>query len=358
MTPSNTLPVRLCAMACAVLLAATATVHAEDPEPAEAQAAPLHYPVLTAPPVARAYAPKVRGLGTVRADARAARSVTAATVVLVSEVLVLPGASVSAGQPLLRVEADPQAYLGYRQALSAQALAAHEVERLTTERADNLATASQLETAEKALSDARAAVEAARRQGAGVGDSVIRAPLAGVVNAIAVAAGDRPAPGSVLMSVTPPVTRVTLGIEPEHRGLVRVGDRVRLTTIPADGGPRTGRVATVGAALDPESRLVPVSVALDPASGPALLVGVALEGVIETRSVPAFSVPRAALVRDDSGVGVFEIAGGKAHRVAVAIVGDEGARVSVTGNLDATRPLATLGAYELEDGVAVEVRRP
>ena len=121
---------------------------------------------------------------------------------------------------------------------------------------------------------------------------------------------------------------------------------------------RTGRVTVVGAALDKTTRLVTVSVALDRQGFDEAPAGSAVEADIETRAIQAFSVPRTAIVQDEEGSAVFEIRGGKAHRVPIAIEVDEGDRVGVTGALDKTRPVVTTGAYELEDGVAVAEQKP
>jgi len=340
--------------------AASADAHPGAAPEAEksAESGPSAYPVTTINPVKRTIADTVRGFGTVRADARNARSVTSATVVVVSDVLVLPGERVRRGQPLLRVQPDPVAYLAYQQALSAAKLARNEVSRLTAQRADSLATATQLETAEKALVDADAAVDAARRQGAAGTESVIVAPIDGVVTTLGAVAGDRPAIGTPLLTISPLPDRVSLGIEPGLESKVHVGDHVTVRSVQTDAVPRDGRVAQVGAALDADSRLVIVSVILEPGTAPPYLAGLTVEGVISTRAVDAFSLPRAALVKDDDGISVFEILDGKAHRVRVALAADDGPRVAVTGDLDVNHPVVTTGAYELEDGVEVEERKP
>jgi RND family efflux transporter MFP subunit len=324
--------------------------------PAEAQ--PSAYPVVTVAPLPRSIGELVHAFGTVRPDARNAHTVTSATVAVISAVLALPGERVQRGQPLFRVEPDPLAYLAYQQAATAATLAGHEVERLTTEVADQLATTSQLDAARKSLLDANAAVEAARRQGATAGSSLIAAPVDGIVTAIGVAVGDRPAVGATLAVVVPGAEHVALGIEPGAERLVHVGDRVTVRAVQGDGERRTGRIRQVGAALDAESRLVPVSVVLEADGKRPYLSGIAVEGVIEAQPVAAYSLPRSALVKDEQGPAVFEVRGGKAHRVRVSVVSDEGPRVGVTGDLDAARPVVTTGAYELEEGVTVAERKP
>ena len=320
--------------------------------------APSSYPVVTTSPVRRTVADVVRGFGTVHADARNARSVTSATLVAIAEVLVLPGQRVKRGQALLRVEPDPAAFLAYQQAVSAMTLASNEVKRLTDQRTDGLATTTQLETAQKALIDAQAATEAARRQGAARETAIIGAPIDGIVTSLGVVAGDRPAVGTALMSISPLPDRVSLGIEPGLQDRVHVGDHVTVRAVQGDTQPRSGTVAQVGSAVDTDTRLVIVSVLLNQGTTEPYLNGITVEGTIDTRTINAFSLPRAALVKGDDGVSIFEIRGGKAHRVPVAVVSDDGPRVAVTGELDPARAVVSTGAYELEDGVDVEEHKP
>jgi RND family efflux transporter MFP subunit len=317
------------------------------------------YPVTVVSPTAREFKHLVHGFGTVLADARSGRVVTSATAVELRSIEVLPGERVRAGQTLFTVAPDPAAYLTYQQGLSALTLAKGEVDRLHAQFADHLANATQVETAEKALADAEAQVAAARRQGAGAELATLRAPSDGIVTAITAAVGDRPAAGTVLATIAPRVAlRATLGIEPGEQRLVHVSDRVTVKPVQAGIAPRTGRVSMVGAAVNPETRLVPVTVNLDAAPVDNYAAGLFVEGSIEAATTKAFSLPRTALVRDEQGTAVFEVVDGKAHRVPVVVEADEGARVGVSAPLDPSRPVVTVGAYELEDGVAVAERKP
>ena len=368
------------AVALGVMLALTAGLHASratdgpDAKPAAGGAAPASatepaadkaaepgpssYPIVSVLPVERDVAQTVRGFGTVRADARTAKTLTSPTQIVVTAVHVIQGERVKRGQPLFTTEPDPAAHLAYQQALSAARLARREVDRLVAQRADSLATESQVDVAQKALADANAGVEAARRLGADAGSTTVVAPADGVIVAILVAAGDRPAVGTPLAQLAPDAERISVGIEPGARRLVHVGDRVTVRSVQTADPPRTGRVAAVGAALDPETRLVNVAVRLDPGAGEALLSGLAVDVVIEVAKVRAFSLPRAAVLRDDSETYVYEVHDGKARRVPVGIVADEGARIGVTGDLSTERRVVTTGAYQLEDGVVVEESRP
>ncbi len=310
--------------------------------------------VRTAHPIVRMVSQVITGVGTYGQDAQTQRSISSGTAVEVIAIHVAPGEQVRRQQGLLTVAADPNAYLVYQQALSARTLANAELERLTTQQRDHLATVTQVETAAKALFDADAGVDAARRLGSGSVTEELRAPVDGIVTAINTFTGDRPAAGSALVTLSPlTLTRVTVGVEPGAQRLLHTGDHASLRTVPASQQDISAHVVVVGASLDKETRLVPITLAIDEAANKGLLPGAMVEARIKTVPVKALTVPRASLVKDEQGFGVFEIVAGKAHRIPVALLIDDGPTVSVLGTLDPARTIVTTGAYELEDGTTV-----
>jgi RND family efflux transporter MFP subunit len=328
---------------------------------ADAPEASAPVPIRTVRPVARKVSARVEAFGRAVLDPLVGRNVTLATVGEIRAVEVVTGQIVAAGQVLFRIAPDPTARLAGRQAETALTLAKAELARLTEQRAENMATTSQVDTARKAVEDAQAGVEAARQLGAAAAEDSLRAPIAGVVTNVAVNIGDRPAVGTAVAAIAPSRPgRVVLGIEPSDQRRVHTGDRVAVRAVQRGAETRAGRVAVVGASIDKDSHLVTVIAGLDPAKDDGgLLPGGAVEATIETAAIDAFVIPRTALVKDDTGSpGVFEVVDGKAHRVAVVIESDEGARVAVSGALDPARPIAATGAYELDDGAAVVETRP
>ena len=310
--------------------------------------------VKTVHPLARMVSQVITGVGTYGQDALAQRSISSGTAVEVIAIHVAPGEQVRRQQGLLTVAADPNAYLVYQQALSARTLANAELERLTIQQRDHLATLAQVETAAKALSDADAGVEAARRLGSGAVTEELRAPVDGIVTAINTSVGDRPAAGSALVTLSPlTLTRITVGVEPGAQRLLHTGDHASLRTVPASQQDISARVVVVGASLDKDTRLVPITLAIDEAANKGLLPGAMVEARIKTVPVKALTVPRTALVKDEQGLGVFEIVAGQAHRVSVTLLTDDGPTVSVLGTLDPAHTIVTIGAYELEDGAMV-----
>lgn len=268
-------------------------------------------------------------------------------------VRVTPGQAVRAGAPLLIFAAAPSALAAYRQAQAALTLAVAQRLHARQLLAQQLATRDQVAAAEKATADAQAQLTALAREGAGRPTTTLAAPFDAVVTTTPVAAGDRPAAGAPLVTLARlSGVQVRVGVEPGWRGRVHPGQAVELR--PVGGGPSVaGRVIRVDAALNPRSRLVDVDIA---AAEGAVLSGQAFTASIRVGEVAGWLAPHAAVVVQDGRAFVFQVAGGKAHRIAVTVA-QPGREVDVVeGPLDAALPLVVDGAYQIEDGAAVRTR--
>jgi hypothetical protein len=87
-----------------------------------------------------------------------------------------------------------------------------------------------------------------------------------------------------------------------------------------------------------------------------LLQGEAFGARIEVGRLQGWLVPREAYLTDAQGGYVYQVAQGKAMRVAVRLVGSDRGVSVVDGPIDASRPLVTQGNYQLRDGMAVRVQ--
>lgn len=264
---------------------------------------------------------------------------------------VTPGEAVAAGQALITLAPTPAATSAYRQAETAVALArrerAHAAQLLTQQ----LATRDQVAQADKALSDAEAALAAMRDGGAGAAQRVLSAPFDAVVTAIPVAPGDHIPPGTGLLTLAPrDALVVTVGIEPAARARVRAGQSSILTPL-AGGAPLHGHVLRVDAQVDARTHLVDADLVLgaEGEAGP-LLMGAAYAAAITVGVVHGWVLPHAAVLLDDSGTYVYQDADGTASRVDVRLLGRAGDRDVVAGRLDAGRPVVVDGAYQLTPG--------
>ena len=271
----------------------------------------------------------------------------------VTAVPVVAGARVAAGQPVVIFAVAPSARSTFEQA--ATTLKAAQQARATTAQllTQQLATRDQLVQADKAVADARTALAALAKEGAGAASTTLRAPFAGVVATVPVAPGDRTQPGQALATVSrAQAVIVTVGVDPTASGRVRVGAPVTLRRLDnAAAPPITGRVVRVDAALNPKTRQVDGDIGY-PAG--ALLTGEAMRVEIETGRAGGWVVPHAAVAIDASDhAQVFQIHSGKAFAVPVTVLASVGGADSVSGALDANAPLIVAGAYQVADGDAV-----
>ncbi len=290
----------------------------------------------------------------------------------VTRVMVAVGQKVQQGQPLLTLSADPAALATYRQAVTALALARGERDRMAQMLAQRLATRDQLAQAEKAVADAQSNLDLLNRSGGGSAEQTLAAPFEGVVSSLPVAAGARTVAQVPLVTLDRSSRLVAaVGIEPSQRGLVARGQPAQIE--PLDGGaPAQGSVLTVGAMLDPLTRLVPVLIDPlpdgtqgdpgrrdpkgEPPGAPAamgLLPGGSVRVAVQVGEFRGWLVPRDAVGTDAKGAYVFQVADGKAVRVDVQVAGTAGDMTAATGPLDPKRLLVTKGNYQLQDGAAV-----
>jgi membrane fusion protein, multidrug efflux system len=268
----------------------------------------------------------------------------------VTALAVTPGEAVHAGDRLMDFGVSAAASSTYQQAVSALALARTQRTHTVQLLGQQLATRDQLAQADKAVADAQAALDALRREGGGQPQQTLKAPFDGIVTSIAVAQGDRLAPGAPLMVLTRlDGLVVTAGIEPADRERVQPGASARLQRL-AGGPALQGQVIRVDAAVNPKTRLVDVDVSVPPGS---VIAGEAFRAILTTGQIEGWLVPHDAVLLDDSGAYLFQVAGGKAVRVDVSVAGADGDRDVVRGKIDPKAPIAVQGSAQLSAGAAV-----
>jgi RND family efflux transporter MFP subunit len=321
----------------------------------ETDAAPAVTATITTAPVRSQLLQDVAtAYGVVQADPAATMTLAAPRPLIVTGLIVRVGQSVAAGQPLIEVASAPAAQMAYQQALNAEASARNDLARAQRLFAAHLVANDQLTAARKALSDAEAALAAQRAQGAGEPRQQLRAAAAGVVVGIAAAVGDRVAQDAVLMTLARAgALSVKLGLEPGG-GAFAVGDPVTLKPT-AGGPPLASRLTMVGRTTDPATRTIDAAASLRGASWP---IGAGVEADVVVGAHQGLTVPRRAVVFDETGTHLFVVRGGRAARVFVTVGRDYGDGIEVKGPIAAGQEVAVEGAYELQDGMAVKVAKP
>jgi RND family efflux transporter MFP subunit len=272
----------------------------------------------------------------------------------VTALAVTPGAPVRAGQPIVTFTVTPSALAGFEAASTALTVAIKQRDTTKALLIQQLATRDQLTQAEKAVTDAQAALAAQRSEGAGQAVRTLRAPFDGIVTAIPVAIGDRTQPGAALATVARRgAIVVTVGIDPGERAHVHVGAAARLARL--NGGDAiAGHVVRVDGQLNSTTHLVDVDVGFPPGT---ILVGEALKVELATGEMTGWLVPHVSVVTVDQGYAVFQVAGGKAKAVPVTLLQAGSTQDVVDGAIDSGRPLIVDGAYQVADGGAVRLTR-
>lgn len=257
----------------------------------------------------------------------------------VTGVLVHEGDRVSAGQPLVHIDArdlaarDSQVQASIASARAVQRDAETQAGRIRALYADSAATRAQLDAVETALARANAGVRAAE---AGASELAatrayadVRAPFAGVVTRRFVDPGAFAAPGAPLVTVqNVSRLRVTVQAAPEDVRGLRRGDHVRATI------EDTTVAATVEGVVPSSGNVYTVNAIVENPRGALLANGAASIAIPRGRR-SAVLVPVAAVRRegDLTGVIVRDASGDDVRWVRLGEV--RGAFVEVTSGLAA-----------------------
>ena len=288
----------------------------------------------------------------------------------VLQTLVDAGQAVRRGQTLARIEAGglQDAFLSARAGVTSASNSA-DVARRELERAQKLLAAGaiaerEMEQARRnsiaasaALADARARLAAAQKQ---VGNTVVTAPINGVVSERAVSAGDVVQPGAAMYTVVDPRSMRLEGAVPaEQLSQVRLGAPVTFTVNGYPGRSFTGRVSRINPTADPATRQVRILISIPNAEG-RLVGGLFATGRVASQSRTGMLVPANAIDSRTATPSVFRIKGGKVERVMVQIgLRDESSeRVEVASGV-AVGDTVLLGAAQgITPGTPVTVSTP
>ena len=243
--------------------------------------------------------------------AAALRQATLSTKLMgsVLEVLVEEGDAVSAGQPLVRIDArDLSARADQVAASIADAEAMHrdaftQANRIRALYADSAATRAQLDAVETGLARAEAGVRMARAAAAELGAATsyatLRAPFAGIITKRFVDPGAFAVSGAPLVSVQEGLRlRLTANTTPDVARGVRRGQRINATV---EGGPVTAVVEGVVPAA--AGNLYAINALVDNLNG-AILPGSTATLFVPLGMHSVLVVPSAAVIRQGDLTGV------------------------------------------------------
>jgi membrane fusion protein, heavy metal efflux system len=268
---------------------------------------------------ARAESDRLRIPGTVQADPRKFRQVTALTAGRVERVNVAPGDRIRAGAPLARIVSAEVADVRGK---VVQAQARRDVARSSLERVQRLVTigaapGKDLTTAEAELRSAEADLEHVRAQlrvvgaeasGGSMASFVVAAPLDGRVLESMATPGAGVQQGQALFTIADLSTVWIVGEVPEAKlSAVRPAATVRVTAPALGDRALDGRVDTVDARINPDTRSAAVRIVL-PNPNEVLKVGMYVDVWLELasgESRPTLYLPESAVERFGDRAVVF-----------------------------------------------------
>jgi RND family efflux transporter MFP subunit len=305
-------------------------------------------PVVTARVGTDSAGAEIRAVGTLTA----AKAVTIFPEVtgIVSAVEVEPGAGVTEGQVLLRLNDADQAV-----AIDRAAIALDDA-RAAFDRAERLAKTNNV--TEVALSDARTKVRSAeidlRSAELERAKRMIKAPFAGVVGLIPVSVGDL-VNDSTALTTLDDISRLTVAFDATERyaAIIKVGHPVIGMAVGQPGREIKGAVSAVDSRVDPTTRVFKVEATLGEGIE-GLKPGMSVTVAVDFTGEPQPTVPSLAIQWDRQGSFVWVVDGDKAKRTPVQIIGRRSGTVIVAGEIQADAEVVVEGLQRMRDGVAVK----
>jgi RND family efflux transporter MFP subunit len=280
------------------------------------------------------------------------------------------GQAVRSGQTLARIEAGglQDVYLSARAGVTSASNNA-DIARRELARSEKLLAAGAIAerdieqarrsaiAANAALADARARLATAQKQ---VGNTVITAPISGIVSDRPISAGDVVQPGALLFTVVDPSSmRLEGSVPAEQLSQVRVGAPVTFTVNGYPGRTFSGKVTRVNPTADPATRQVRIVISIPNAEG-RLVGGLFANGRLASQSHTGLVVPANAVDSRSNIPAVFRIKGGKVERVPVqlGLRDDAAERIEIASGVQAGDTLLVGAAQGITPGTIVKVSSP
>jgi RND family efflux transporter MFP subunit len=281
----------------------------------------------------------------------------------IMERLVDVGASVKAGQPLARVDANDLALAARAAdarvdaASTALDQARANFNRFTKLREKNFISEAELERYRSAFDAATAALESARSEAALIRNQLdyttLKAPTDGVITSIDAEAGQVVAAGApVMMFAREGEREIAIFVPEDKLDALRAASAIRVSLWAAPKRQWPGRVREISPAADPLTRTYAarISVADDGALHLGLTATVKLTGQAADARI---RLPTSALMQDGAGHAVWRVENNIVHRQAVSVDTTTGNEVLIHSGLAPGQVVVTAGAHLLHEGQSV-----
>jgi membrane fusion protein (multidrug efflux system) len=299
----------------------------------------------------RSFTDEIRVLGVARG--RRSVNITSSTSELITRVLFTDGQRVSAGTPLVELQAREED-AGIIEARAEVAQAQRQFDRYKTLADRGIAPRMAAEDAETALERAQASLTAAQARR---GDRLIRAPFAGVLGLSSVTAGTLVNPGGVITTLDDiDVVRVDFPVPERYLGVLQAGTPIRATIDAYGDEVFAGRIALIDTRINEQTRAVTARAEI-PNPGARIRPGMAVRVAVQQGQRTGPGVPEAAVQYEGDGAFVYRIASGErgstAQRVEVETGSVEGGFVEILSGLNVGDRIVGSGLNRIQPGATV-----
>ncbi|MCS4201378.1 RND family efflux transporter MFP subunit [Salinibacter ruber] len=222
---------------------------------------------------------------------------------------------------------------------------------------DSVISALEFEQVRSERNQARAALSQAQTR---LNNAQIRAPFAGSIEERFTEVGEQASPGTrIARLVNTRRVKVTAGVPERYANDIQAGTPVQLDFRRYGAGVRTAEVTFVGSTIDPESRTFSIEATVSNERGtlkPEMGVNLRV-----TRAVidSAITIPRSAVVRDESGTHAYVAERTDSTDVArkrtLALGPSSGGLVVVESGLSATDEVIVVGQNDVSPGAPVSI---
>ena len=303
----------------------------------------------------RPFSDQINVLGVARG--RRSVNITSNSSELITRVLFSDGQRVSAGQPLVELQAREED-ASIIQARAQVAQAQREYDRFSGLAERGIAPRVSAEDSETALETAQASLAAAEARR---GDRLIRAPFAGTLGLTTVTAGTLISPGAVIATLDDTsVIRVDFPVPERYLGVLRQGLSIVATADAFGSEQFSGRIALIDTRINETTRAVTARAEF-PNPGGRIRPGMLMRVGIQQGQRQTASVPESAIQYEGVGAFVYRIAAGErgstAQRVTVETGAGEGGFVEIVSGLSANDRVVGSGLNRIQPNAPVTVAK-
>lgn len=236
------------------------------------------------------------------------------------------------------------------------------------QRTENLVRAGALaerdvELARNAVTAGEAQLEAAKARLAGtrtqLGDTVVHAPISGIISRRLVNTGDVVSPGTELYTIIEPSSmRLDASVQSSELAALAVGGAVQFQVRGYPDQTFDGKIERISPTADPITRQVPIFVTVPNTSG-RLVAGLFAEGRVIRETRTGAIVPDTAVNRSGTSAWVLRLRDGKTERVDVTLgLRDEQTeRVEIVSGVQSGDQLLIGASQGMSPGTPVKLRQ-